>query len=74
LLHPGIVAGWRSSRHAAVTLEVATAVEELPRKVSSDGILEHLAGVVVECAGCHTQRNGWTLFSLAVTKQRRADS
>ena len=26
-LHPGIVAGWRSSRHAAVTPAAATAVD-----------------------------------------------
>ena len=55
-LHPGIVAGWRSSRHAAVTPAAATAVAGLARKVSSDDIPETLAAVVVGCAECHTLR------------------
>jgi hypothetical protein len=55
-LHPGIVAGWRSSRHAAVTPASATKVEGLARKVSSNAIPEELAGVVVGCAECHTLR------------------
>jgi len=57
-LHPGIVAGWRSSRHAAVTPAVATAVEGLARKVSSGDIPDNLATVVVGCAECHTLRPG----------------
>lgn len=55
-LHPGIVAGWRSSRHAVVTPAAATAVEGLARKVSSDTIPESLGQVVVGCAECHTLR------------------
>jgi hydroxylamine dehydrogenase len=55
-LHPGIVAGWRSSRHAAITPAAATAVQGLSRKVSSDDIPGELTGVVVGCAECHTLR------------------
>ena len=47
-LHPGIVAGWRSSRHAAVTPAQAMAVEGLARKVSSDDIPEDLSR---DCCG-----------------------
>ena len=57
-LHPGIVAGWRSSRHAAITPVSATTVEGLARKVSSDDIPDDLANVVVGCAECHTLRPG----------------
>ena len=55
-LHPGIVAGWRSSRHAAVTPAAATAVDGLARKVSSNDIPDALTQVVVGCAECHTLR------------------
>jgi hypothetical protein len=55
-LHPGIVSGWRSSRHAAVTPAAARQVEGLALKVSSESISEELAGVAVGCAECHTLR------------------
>jgi hypothetical protein len=55
-LHPGIVSGWKSSRHARVTPALARAVEGLSRKVSSEQVPEELAGVVVGCAECHASR------------------
>jgi hypothetical protein len=55
-LHPGIVEGWRSSRHSRVTPAEAMAVKGLARKVSSEKVAEELAGVVVGCAECHTLR------------------
>ena len=58
VLHPGIVSGWKSSRHAQVTPAMAMAVEDLGRKVSSEDVPQELAGVVVGCAECHTLRPG----------------
>jgi hypothetical protein len=54
--HPGIVAGWQNSRHAAVTPRQALQVEGLARKVSSDSIPDDLRENVVGCAECHTLR------------------
>ncbi|MBD3237063.1 MAG: hydroxylamine oxidase [Candidatus Eisenbacteria bacterium] len=56
LLHPGIVAGWRGSRHAQYTPVEGRAREPLTRRVSSDTIPEAWTGVVVGCAECHTLR------------------
>ena len=58
VLHPGIVSGWKSSRHAEVTPAMAAAVEGLGRKVSSEDVPEELTEVVVGCAECHTLRPG----------------
>ncbi len=55
MLHPGIVADWRSSLHATVTPGRALAVQGL-RRVSSETVPEKLRDVVVGCAECHTQR------------------
>lgn len=55
-IHPGIVAGWRASRHASITPGTAMAVEGLGRKVSSEAVPDDLAGVVVGCAECHNLR------------------
>ena len=55
-LHPGIVAGWRASRHAATTVAQAQAVEGLGRKVSSQEVPDALRTVAVGCAECHTMR------------------
>jgi hypothetical protein len=55
-LHPGMVSGWRNSRHAAITPAEAMAVEGLALKVSSKEVPEELAGVAVGCAECHTLR------------------
>lgn len=56
MFHPGIVEGWRGSRHAAVTPGEAMAVEGLERKVSATDVPEALRGVSVGCAECHTLR------------------
>jgi hypothetical protein len=54
--HPGIVADWRSGRHAVVTPRAAMSVEGPARKVSSTSVPESLQGVAVGCAECHTLR------------------
>lgn len=54
--HPGIVKSWRSSRHHAVTVKAAMAVEGLALKVSSPKVPEALLETAVGCAECHTLR------------------
>ena len=56
IIHPGIVAGWQKSRHAAITPAKAMAVKGLARKVSSDTVPAELQKTVVGCAECHTLR------------------
>lgn len=56
IFHPGIVEGWRSGRHAAITPQQAMTVEDPARKVSSTDVPEALQGVAVGCAECHTLR------------------
>lgn len=56
VIHPGIVAGWQSSRHAAVTTGQAARVKGLALKVSGKNIPDTLKTVVVGCAECHTLR------------------
>lgn len=56
IFHPGIVEGWRSGRHAAVTPQQAMAVEDPARKVSSTDVPAWLQGSSVGCAECHTLR------------------
>lgn len=58
IIHPGIVEGWKRSRHAQNTPKQAMAVKGLALKVSSKKIPEPLGGVAVGCAECHTQRPG----------------
>ena len=55
-IHPGIVHGWQSSRHAVTTPQAALAVDELARKVSNPSAAENMPNVVVGCAECHTLR------------------
>jgi hypothetical protein len=54
-VHPGIVHGWQSSRHAAVTPQEALTAGELARKVSNPAAAE-LPQTVIGCAECHTLR------------------
>jgi cytochrome c553 len=54
--HPGIVAGWRQSRHAAMTPGMAMQVKGAARKLSSQTVPDALKTVVVGCAECHTLR------------------
>ena len=56
IFHPGIVEGWRTGRHAAMTPQAAMAVADPARKVSSTDVPEALQGVAVGCAECHTLR------------------
>jgi len=52
-LHPGLVEGWKKSRHAGTTPGQAATAEGLARKVTGQGIPETLQGVTVGCAECH---------------------
>jgi hypothetical protein len=56
MIHPGIVADWKNSRHAAVTPQKAMAVDGPARKLSTQSVPEKLQPVVVGCAECHTLR------------------
>jgi hydroxylamine dehydrogenase len=56
VFHPGIVADWQASRHAAITPATARKVDEAALKVSSDKIPEALQAVAVGCAECHGLR------------------
>jgi len=53
-LHPGIVEGWKLSRHAQTTPAQAMEVSGLARKVSSQTVPNALKGNAVGCAECHT--------------------
>lgn len=55
-LHPGLVEGWKKSRHAGTTPGQAAAVEGPARKVTGQEIPETLKGVTVGCAECHGLR------------------
>ena len=55
-IHPGMVAGWKKSRHATVTPRQAMTVEGPARKVSSREVPEALRNVAVGCAECHLLR------------------
>ena len=56
IFHPGIVAGWRESRHAAITPAEAKKAKGLALKVSSKAVPEELLQTAVGCAECHTLR------------------
>ena len=56
VFHPGIVEGWKKSRHAAITPAEAMQADELALKVSSKDIPEGLQKVAVGCAECHNLR------------------
>ena len=53
---PGIVADWRSSRHAAMTPEAALALPKRERRMSVANVPESLRSVSVGCFECHGQR------------------
>jgi hypothetical protein len=53
-IHPGIVEGWKKSRHAATTPAEALAVEGLARKITGQNIPEDLKNVSLGCAECHS--------------------
>ncbi len=54
--HPGIVEGWKRSRHAATTPAEAMKVSGRARKISSGDVPEDLKNVAVGCAECHLMR------------------
>jgi hypothetical protein len=54
--HPGIVADWRKSRHAATTPAAAMAVTGEGRKVSAESVPAAVRNVAVGCAECHLVR------------------
>ena len=56
IFHPGIVEGWKKSRHAAITPAEAMQADGLALKVSSKDIPEDLRKVAVGCAECHNLR------------------
>jgi hypothetical protein len=55
-LHPGIVADWERSRMSRVTPAEALKKPDLERRISVEKVPQHLAGVAVGCAECHTLR------------------
>ncbi len=55
-VHPGIVADWQRSRHAAITTGAAMAVSGLGLKVSGRQVPEPMRDTNVGCAECHTLR------------------
>ena len=56
VFHPGIVADWQKSRHAATTPKAAAGIDELQRRMSGTAVPENLQGNIVGCAECHTLR------------------
>ncbi len=55
-LHPGMVEGWRASRHARITPGQALQTTGLASKISSTDIPSGLQDTSVGCAECHTLR------------------
>lgn len=55
-IHPGIVAEWQKSRHAATTPHAALKAPELQRKISNKQVPKALLSTIVGCAECHTLR------------------
>jgi hydroxylamine dehydrogenase len=56
VFHPGIVADWQASRHAATTPARAMKADALARKVSSKEVPDKLRRIAVGCAECHGLR------------------
>jgi len=52
---PGIVADWRKSRHARVTMREALSRPDRERRVSAAAAPEGTEGYAVGCAECHTR-------------------
>jgi len=55
-VHPGIVADWKSSRHALTTPNVALQKKGVSLKVSAKQVPDRLLTNNVGCAECHTLR------------------
>jgi hypothetical protein len=56
MIHPGIVSGWKKSRHARITPRKALAANSLAKRVSASSVAAELQDVAVGCAECHTSR------------------
>lgn len=54
MLNPGLVADWRSSRHARSSPAMAMDKPELERRVSAEEVTEDLRDVAVGCYECHS--------------------
>jgi len=52
--HPGIIEGWKKSRHSRTTPAMGMAKDELSRRISAQSVPEDLRDVSVGCAECHT--------------------
>jgi len=55
-VHPGIVADWKRSRHAAISPKSAMQVQGLSLKISSKKVPDQVLNTSVGCAECHTLR------------------
>lgn len=53
---PGIVADWRSGRHAAMSVAQSLGGDNAVRRITAGEVPEKLRGVAVGCAECHTLR------------------
>jgi hydroxylamine dehydrogenase len=77
-IHPGIVEGWKRSRHSVATPEQASAAPGLASRLSGRNIPGPLQGVVVGCAECHTlnsqdhadsfEHNGYGIHTVVSSK------
>ena len=69
VLHPGLVADWKASRHARTTPAAALAMPEGERRMSADDVAADLKDVVVGCYECHSlnaRRRYQTFTNLSV--------
>ena len=55
-LHPGIVGGWKMSRHSRITTGQALANKGIGLRISSQSVPTDLKSVAVGCAECHSLR------------------
>jgi hydroxylamine dehydrogenase len=51
---PGIVEGWRVSRHAKITPQEALKKDKLARRISTESVPENLSSHPVGCYECHS--------------------
>ena len=58
VINPGMVAQWKNSRHAQITLSEAIKKPSLEKRVSLSEIPKGLENVAIGCAECHTLNPG----------------
>jgi hypothetical protein len=56
MIHPGIVSGWKKSRHARITMRTAMTADRLAKRVSASSVAAELQDIAVGCAECHALR------------------